>query len=102
MIAGLAACGGEEPKVAPLASAKAIVVPAEPAKADADKELEQRVSRALGGAKLYNVEVVATGGTVTLWGSAPSAGEVGRAAQIAAQVPGVTAVENRLDVVSGS
>jgi osmotically-inducible protein OsmY len=105
MITSLAACGGEEPKVAPTAAntnAKAIAAPAEPTKPNADKELEQRVSRALQGAKLYNVDVVATGGAVTLWGSAPSAKERGLAARVAGKVEGVKAVENKLDIVSGS
>ena len=104
MLVGLAACGSENPRLAPAAStsAKLVAAPVEPAKPDADKELAQRVSRALEGAKLYNVDVVATGGVVTLWGSAPSAKERGFAAQVAAQVEGVKAVENKLDVVSGS
>lgn len=105
MILGIAACGGEKPKVAPIAastSTKAIAAPAEPAKPDADKELAQRVSRALEGAKLHNVDVVVADGVVTLWGSAPSAKQRGLAAQVAANVEGVKAVENKLDVVSGS
>ena len=104
MVLGLAACGGENPKLAPAASSstKPIVAPAEPAKPDADKELAQRVSRALEGAKLYNVDAVAADGVVTLWGSTPSAKERALAAQLAAKVAGVKAVENKLDVVSGS
>ncbi len=104
MALGLAACGGENPKLAPVASTSAKVIGAaiEPAKPDADKELAQRVSRALEGAKLYNVDAVAVDGVVTLSGSTPSAKERALAAQLAAKVAGVKAVENRLDVVSGS
>jgi BON domain len=108
LVLGLAACGGDKAKLASAgdtAAPKAIAAAApvaEPAKPDADKELAQRVARAIEGAKLHGVDVVAAGGVVTLWGAVPSAGQRDRAAQVAAKVEGVKAVENKLEVVTGS
>jgi hypothetical protein len=106
LILALAACGGEKPKVAPLADntvSKAVApAAAEPAKPDADKELAQRVARAIEGAKLRGVDVVAVDGVVTLWGATPTAKERTRAGQLATQVQGVKAVDNKLEIVSGS
>ena len=106
---GLAACGGDKPKLAPAAEAavsKTVVAAplpvAEPAKSNADKELAQRVSRAIEGAKLHGIDVVATDGVVTLWGATPTAKQRERAAQVAAKVQGVKAVDNKLAVVTGS
>ena len=105
VIFGVAACGGEKPKLATVAenpNASAIAAPVEPAKTDPDKELAQRVVRAMRDAKLLDVDAVAAGGVVTLWGSAPTVKEVGLAGQIATKVPGVKAVDNRLEIVTGS
>ena len=89
---GLAACGGEKPKLAPAADAAApktaaavpLPISAEPAKPDPDKELAQRVTRAIEGAKLRGIDVIATDGVVTLWGATPTAKQRERAAQVAA------------------
>ena len=109
LIFGLAACGGEKPKLAPAAdagepkTAVAVALPAPaPLKPDANKELAQRVSRAIEGAKLHGVDVVAVDGVVTLWGATPSAKARNRAAEVAAKVQGVRAVDNKLEVVVGS
>jgi len=105
MILGLAACGGEKPKLAPLAelaNVQVVAAPAEPAKPDPDKELGQRVARAMADAKLYGVDVAVAGGVVTLWGSTTTEKERGHAVEIAGKVEGVKAVENRLDIVNGS
>ena len=105
----LAACGGEKPKLAPAAdgttntiAATPMPVAAEALKPDADKELAKRVARAIDGAKLRGIDVVATDGVVTLWGATPTARERDRAGRVAAKVQGVQAVENKLEVVSGS
>jgi osmotically-inducible protein OsmY len=107
---GLAACGGDKPKLAPAADAAApktaaaapLPIATEPAKPNLDKELAQRVSRAIEEAKLHGIDVVATDGVVTLWGATPTAKQRERAAQAAAKVPGVKAVDNKLEVVTGS
>lgn len=103
LVLGLAACGGEKPKLPPVADAatpKTIAV--EPAKPDPDMELAQRVARAIDGAKLRGIDVAAADGVVTLRGSTTSAKERDRAVRTAGKVQGVKAVESMLDVVTGS
>jgi osmotically-inducible protein OsmY len=108
MILGLGACGGDKPKLSPVAAAGtpkpelAAAMPAEAAKQDTDKELAQRVARAIESAKLHGIDVVATDGVVTLWGATPTARQRDHAAQVAAKVQGVKAVDNKLEVVTGS
>jgi osmotically-inducible protein OsmY len=92
LILGLAACGED----ANLAPAAPIV------KSDPDTELAERVMRAIDQASLHGIEAVAAEGVVTLWGTTVDANERSRAGDIAARVEGVKAVENRLEVVSGS
>ena len=48
--------------------------------------------------KAHNVKLVAAGGVVTLRGPVANAAEKARVASIAAAVPGVTHVDNQLDV----
>jgi hypothetical protein len=84
---------------APAPAAKA------PAAPDSDKELAARVKRALESESQILAaafDVTASGGTVTLWGTASSADERTRAARAAYRVPGVTMVDNKLAVVKGS
>src|SRR5882724_12432457 len=74
-------------------------------KPDPNKELAERVKRALEGeAKIQaaGIDVTANDGTVTLWGTATTAAEKNRAAQAARKVDGVKAVENKIAVVKGS
>ena len=90
----------EAPK-APAPEAKAAEAP----KADPNKELASRVKRALEGeAKIQaaGIDVTATDGKVTLWGTTATAAERNRAGQAAAKVDGVTSVDNQLKVVKGS
>ncbi len=78
---------------------------AEEPKADPNKDLAQKVKRALeGAAKVQGaaIDVTAADGKVTLWGTAASASERTRAAQAAAKVDGVKSVENKIAVVKGS
>jgi hypothetical protein len=119
----LAACGDQPaPKaemkpaaqpVAPAATPAPAALPAaapapakeEAPKADPNKELAQRVKRALEAeAKIQaaSIDVTASGGTVTLWGTAATTDERTRAARAAYRVPGVTMVYNKLAVVKGS
>lgn len=48
------------------------------------------------------IDVTASRGTVTLWGTVGTKEERERASSVAARVPGVVSVENRLVVVKGS
>jgi hypothetical protein len=87
------------PAPAPVAAVK------EEPKPDPNKELAGRVKRALEAeAKIQaaGIDVTASGGTVTLWGTATSTDERTRAARAAYRVPGVTMVDNKLAVVKGS
>ena len=102
LILGLAACG-EKAKYAPVSDTPAPKMEtAGVVKPDPDKELAHRVVRAIEEAKLHGVDAVAVDGVVTLWGSAVSVKERDRAGQVAARVEGVQAVENRLEIVTGS
>jgi len=100
----LAACG-EPPAVAPNAHAAAPVavkVSVQPETPDADRDLARRVMRAFDDAKLHGIEAVSAEGIVTLWGTTVNVKDRVRATDIAGRVEGVKAVENRLEVVSGS
>jgi len=102
-LAALAACG-DKPSLAPVAQAaapKVIAVASQPVN-DADQELARRIMRAFDEAKLDGIEAVSTDGVVTLWGTTVSHADRLRAGDIALKVQGVTVVENRLEVVSGS
>lgn len=117
-ILALAACGDSAPPAKPAAQptapapvAKAPETKAPEAKApeapkpDPNKELAQRVKRALEGdgkVKAEQIDVTANEGRVSLWGTAPTAGERARAAQVASKVEGVASVDNQIKVVKGS
>ena len=104
LILGLAACG-EKPTLPPVSAAplpSAVAAPVEPAKPDPDKELARLVARAIEEAKLYGIDVEAASGVVTLWGTATNDKDRGRAGDIAARIEGVKAVENKLQIVTGS
>lgn len=80
---------------------------APPAKSDGNLEsnLANSVKRALGADKDMagqGIDVTASKGTVTLWGTVGTNDERDRARLIASRVPGVVSVENRLVVVKGS
>jgi osmotically-inducible protein OsmY len=103
LMLGLAACG-DKPSLAPVAEAatpKVITAAAEPVN-DVDQQLAQRVMRAIDEARLNGIEAVSTDGVVTLWGTTVSDKDRHRAGEIALRVEGVKAVDNRLEVVSGS
>jgi hypothetical protein len=114
----LIACSEEappKPAPKPAAEAPAAVTPPpppptpitkpEPPKPDPNKELADRVKRALedeARIQAAGIDVTANDGTVTLWGTTTTAAEKARAARAAAKVEGVKAVENKLAVVKGS
>jgi len=121
-VAAHAACGEDTPPPKPAAQtpppqaaapapAPAATAPAPEAKApeapkpDPNKELAQRVKQALeGDAKVQAaaIDVTAKDGRVSLWGTATTAGERSRAADIASKVQGVASVDNQIKVVKGS
>lgn len=113
LILGLAACGDSTPPPKPAAPAPQAAAPAkapeakapEAPKPDPNKELAQRVKRALEGdgkVQAGAIDVTAKEGRVSLWGTAATAGERNLAGQIAAKVDGVASVDNQIKVVKGS
>jgi hyperosmotically inducible protein len=115
----LSGCGQEPPpkpavKVVPLpalpapqetAKAEPAKPSAEAARAAADKELAGRVKAALGAERALNahgIDVVASNGAVTLFGTAETRMKRDMAGKVAASVEGVKSVENKLAVVAGS
>ena len=116
-VLALGACGDSPPPPKPAAPATPPPQAETPApkapetkapeapKPDPNKELAQRVKQALeGDGKIQGagIDVTATDGKVTLWGTTATPGERNRAGQIAAKVDGVSAVDNQLKVVKGS
>ena len=74
-------------------------------KPDPDKALAASVKKALDATARLNaqgVDVTASTGQVRLWGTVATAAERRLAGEVAAAVPGVSAVDNRLVVVAGS
>ena len=111
----LAACGEAEPPKPAAASAatRPMVQPAapveSPAKAapapSADELLAERVKQALRDTRQVEGQGVGArvaGGTVTLYGTAPTAEERRRIEQFVAGVAGVQAVISKLVIVRGS
>lgn len=119
-MAALAACGEDTPKPKPAAQEPSPPQAAAPApaptpapeakapeapKPDPNKELAQRVKQALeGDAKVQAaaIDVTAKDGRVSLWGTAATASERSRAADIASKVQGVASVDNQIKIVKGS
>ena len=90
---------------APAPAPAPVAAKAEEPKPDPNKELAQRVKRALEGdpkVPAGGIDVTAADGRITLWGTTATAGERTRAAQAAAKVEGVKSVDNQLKVVKGS
>lgn len=116
----LAACGEAEPPkpvavpvpAQPMVQPQAAAPAAAPAPApvaapqpSADEQLAERVKQALRDAR--NVEGQGVGvrvaeGTVTLYGTAPTAAERRRIEQFVAGLDGVQTVDNKLVIVQGS
>ena len=75
------------------------------AKAAAERSLAAKVKTAIlesPGLKNLAMDVRASGGEVTLFGTADSDAQIERAGKVAAGVPGVSSVKNKLLVVRGS
>ena len=93
------------PAAAPAPITKAPEAAKPEPRADPNKELAERVKRALEGeAKIQaaGIDVTAADGTVTLWGTAATAAERERAARAAGKIEGVKSVANKIAVVKGS
>lgn len=74
-------------------------------KPDPNQVLAERVKKALESEardQADGIDVRATEGTVSLWGTVASDADRTRAARIAAAVEGVRSIENKLAVVKGS
>jgi hypothetical protein len=109
----LAACDSAEPPKAaepprPVAQAPAAVPTPAPVAApqpSAEERLAERVKLALRDTRKVDgqgIGVRVAGGTVTLYGTAPSADERRRIEQFVAGVEGVQAVVSKLVIVRGS
>lgn len=84
---------------------KAAAVAAPEARANPDLDLAARVKKALDEASSHisqGVDVTVTGGAVRLYGTVASRADRRKAGRVAASIPGVTSVENKLVVVKGS
>jgi hypothetical protein len=95
----------QPPAAVPAPAPEAPKVEAPAPDTDPDKALAGRVMQALEGESKIQaaaIDVTASGGNVTLWGTASSEGERERAARAAAKVDGVKSVDNKLAVVRGS
>jgi hypothetical protein len=78
---------------------------AEAPKIDEDAELAAKVKAALGAdpaLKLLAIDARASGGAVTLYGTADTRARRDKAAKVASGVPGVKSVKNELVIVAGS
>jgi osmotically-inducible protein OsmY len=79
--------------------------PVEAPKIDEDSELAARVKSALGAdpaVRLLAIDARASGGVVTLYGTADTRAHREAAAKVASGVPGVKSVKNELVIVAGS
>ena len=78
---------------------------AQPTPDDANRSLAARVKRALEDEERIQaaaIDVTASGGTVTLWGTAATDDERARATRVAQRITGVKWVNNKLAIASGS
>lgn len=120
LVLGLTACG-DKPAPKPAAKPMPPVTQPEPRKEEMkmaepqtppaaapvnrDAELAAKVKQALGasgGVNVHRIDVNAANGVITLYGTADTAEQRTKAAQIAAGVAGVKSVDNKLAIVAGS
>ena len=106
LLLSLAACKEAPPPVQAATAKPQAQAPSRPVDpVDPNEELSIRVRRALeeaGKIDAAAIDISATDGVVTLFGTAGTKDERERAAQVAAKVDGVKSVENKLVVVRGS
>ena len=89
----------DKPGLAPVAQAapQPLAVALEPDKTDADKELAQRVMRAIDDAQILGIDARAVEGVVTLWGATVSARERSRAEPSCAGALGATSPSREVE-----
>jgi hyperosmotically inducible periplasmic protein len=93
-----------QPKIEPPKPADVQKAPESP-QATEDAALAEKVKSALGADRALRastVDVGVSGGVVTLFGTADTREHRDRAAQLAANVPGVKSVKNQMVIVAGS
>jgi hypothetical protein len=93
-----------QPKIEPPKPAEAQKAPESPQAAE-DAALAEKVKGALGADRALRASTVDVGvssGVVTLFGTADTLAHRDRAAQLAANVPGVKSVKNQMVIVAGS
>ncbi len=94
------------PPPVPIAKPPAAEAPRKPPAANtADAELAARVRSALAatpGLQSFTMDVTASDGVVSLFGTAPDRATRDKAAATAAKVEGVKSVKNNLAIVAGS
>ena len=112
----LAACGEKSPPPpapqpaspapeAPKPQAQPTPAPAAEEKPDPDKALAKSVQSSLRdslGSLADNIDVTASRGKVTLWGTVPEAAKRRQAVRTATGVAGVKSVRDNMAIVSGS
>jgi hypothetical protein len=79
--------------------------PEQTSKPDPDKALAAKVHDALRGSLgslADGIDVTASGGTVTLWGTVPETGKRRQAVRAATGVAGVKSVKDNMAIVAGS
>jgi len=106
----LSACGEKsppppQPQAQPAPTQAAAPAAAEEEKPDPDKALTKKVQsslRASLGSVADGIDVTASHGKVTLWGTVPEAAKRRQAVRSAAGVAGVKSVSDNMAIVSGS
>jgi hyperosmotically inducible periplasmic protein len=112
---GLAACDQKPPAVTVAKTQPSVEQPTvqeitpkkapESTQAAADAALAARVKSALAaerGLNPHTIDIVASRGTVTLFGTADTTANRERIGRVASSVQGVTSVENKLVIIAGS
>lgn len=112
LMLGLAACTQEEPpspavSPTPVVAAPGLKAPEAPEAPTPDpgKALAARVKAALSDdptLRAMGIDVTASNGVATLWGTVADSAKRRRAAEVAGSVEGVKSVDNKLAIVQGS
>lgn len=93
------------PQAQPAPAPAPAAAPEQADKPDPDKALAAKVHDALRGSLgslADGIDVTASGGTVTLWGTVPEAGKRRQALRAATGTAGVKSVKDNMAVVAGS